>query len=111
MVPYEQAVAGFAKYVDKEMLPHMTGFKKIGLGAYTALAAKNAVQALKGAVSNPAVAITGLVTETGVDLELLYNAICERMDGSIQLDIPLIGVFTLSRADVDKLYNYMRGAL
>ena len=111
MVPYEQAVTGFVRYVDKEMLPHMSGFKKVGLGAYTALAARNAVQALKGAAANPAVAITGLVSEAGVDLELLYSAVSERMTENIQLDIPLVGVFVVSRADVDKLYNYMRGAL
>lgn len=111
MVPYEQAVSGFARYVDKEMLPHMSGVKKVGLGAYTALAARNAVQALRAAADNPAVAITGIVSDAGVDLELLYSAVSERMTENIQLDIPLIGVFTVSRADVDKLYNYMRGAL
>lgn len=111
MIPYEQAVAGFARYVDKEVLPHMTGVKKIGLGAYTALAAKNAAKMLKDSASNSAVAITGLATENGVDIELLYNVLCERMTENVQIDIPFIGVLTVNRSDVDKLYNYMRGAL
>lgn len=111
MVPYEQAVKGFARYVDNEMLPHMSGFKKVGLGAYTALVARNAVQTLKGAAANPAVSLTGVVAPEGLELELLYSAVCERITENIQLDIPMIGVFTVSRADVDKLYNYMRGAL
>lgn len=111
MISYDQAVRGVVRYVDSEMLPHMTGVKKIGLGAYTALAAKNAAQTLKGAVESPAIAITGIATSDGIDIDLLYNAICERMDGNVQMDIPMIGVFTVNRADVDKLYNYMRGAI
>jgi hypothetical protein len=111
MISYEQAVKGVMRYVDNEMLPHMSGVKKIGLGAYAALAAKNAVQMLKTAAASPAVSITGAATAEGVDIDVLYNAISERMDGNVQLDVPMIGVFTVNRADVDKLYNYMRGAL
>jgi hypothetical protein len=111
MISYEQAVKGVVRYVDNEMLPHMTGVKKIGLGAYIALAAKNAAQTLKTAAASPAVSITGAATTEGVDIDVLYNAISERMDGNVQLDVPMIGVFTVNRADVDKLYNYMRGAL
>lgn len=111
MISYEQAVKGVVRYVDNEMLPHMSGVKKIGLGAYAALAAKNAAQMLKTAAANPVVSITGAATTEGVDIDVLYNAISERMDGNVQLDVPMIGVFTVNRADVDKLYNYMRGAL
>ena len=111
MISYEQAVKGVVRYVDNEMLPHMSGVKKIGLGAYIALAAKNAAQTLKTAAASPAVSITGAATTEGVDIDVLYSAISERMDGNVQLDVPMIGVFTVNRADVDKLYNYMRGAL
>ena len=111
MISYEQAVAGFTRYVYSEMLPHMTGIKSVALGAYTALAAKNAAQAIRSAAANPAVAITGAITQDGLDLDLLYNAVNERMSDSVQLDIPFIGVFTVGRADIDKLCNYMRGAL
>lgn len=111
MISYDQAVKGIVRYVDSEMLPHMSGVKKIGLGTYAALAAKNAAQTLKAAADSPAVAITGAATSDGVDIDLLYSAVCERMDGNVQMDIPMIGVFTVNRADVDKLYNYMRGAI
>lgn len=42
MVTYTELQTRLARFVDAEMLPHMTGGKKILLGGYAALATKNA---------------------------------------------------------------------
>ena len=42
MISYTELQTRLARFVDAEMLPHMTGGKRILLGGYAALATKNA---------------------------------------------------------------------
>ena len=43
MVTMQQVKTGLVRYIDTDVLPHLTGIKKLGLGVYTALAANNVV--------------------------------------------------------------------
>lgn len=100
------------KYVDREMLPHLTGARKIGLGVYTALAADNVVSAAMKYKDHPAIAMLPVVDADGnVDIDKLYQAVYPMFsDGQKQaINIPLIGEYQIDRADVEKLYQYIRG--
>ena len=111
MIPYEHMTAGLIRFVHTEMLPHLDGFKKVAFAAYLDLSANNAVQQLKAAAAAPAVAMTGIFQEDGVDIDRLYKSVSDHMGGPMEIMIPMIGKFSLGRADVDKLYNYMKGVL
>ena len=38
MITLEQAQRGLTKYIDNDILPHIGGLKKVGVGTYAALA-------------------------------------------------------------------------
>ena len=62
MISYTELQTRLARFVDAEMLPHMTGGKRILLGGYAALATKNAAGMLQAAKDKPLVAMTGAVS-------------------------------------------------
>jgi len=112
MISATDCVKGLARYVDAEIMPHVEGWKKVALGAYVGMAGNNAVKALSNAAQHPAIALTGAFTEEGmVDIDFVHNCVKEAMREPMRIDIPMIGVFTLTREDVSRIYDYMRGAL
>lgn len=110
MITATEAVSGLARYVDAEILPHVDGWRKIALGAYVGMAGNRAVELLRQAADSPALAVTGAFKGEQIDIDMIYNEICKRMDGSMKIDIPAIGTFTLAQNDVGTIYDYMRGA-
>lgn len=111
MISYDNVTAGVIRFVHSEMLPHLDGWKKMAVGAYLDLSANNAVQLLKKSAADPAVAMTGIFQPDGVDVERLYKAVVEHMDGAMEFNIPMIGSFVLARPDIEKLYNFMKGVI
>ena len=112
MVTLLQVKNGLVKYVDSDILPHLTGFKKIALGAYVALASENVVSVMSKNKDNPAVAVLDVVDENdNADIDKLYQAFSSMMpDGQkYSIDIPMIGELRVDRSDLEKLYQYIRG--
>ena len=76
MVTMNQVKNGLVKYIDTEVMPHLTGFRKIGLGAYTALAAENSVGMISKYKDHPAVQLLDVIDKDGnVDIDKLYQAL------------------------------------
>lgn len=112
MVSLEQMKNGLMRYIDNDMLPKLTGMKKIGLGIYAALAGKNLVSIVQQYANHPAIAMLGVMDDShNIDLDKLYEAAIHAFaDGDkITLSIPMIGDYTIDHTDVDKLYRYMKG--
>lgn len=112
MITTIQAKNGLVKYIDNDMLPHLTGVKKIGLGIYTALAADNLVNAMEKYREHPAVAMLGVVDADGnIDIDRLYQAAAQHFQQGerVSIDIPLIGPYTVDKSDLESLYRYMKG--
>lgn len=112
MVTMKQVQAGICKYVDAELLPHLTGGKKIALGIYAGLAAENMEKIISQYRESPAVKMLNIFDDAGnVDIDRLYNQAAKMFpSGEKQmLHIPMIGDLTVDRSDVEKLYNYIRG--
>lgn len=110
MATIAQVKNGLVKYIDAEILPHLTGARKVGLGIYTALAAENLEKTILRYAGHPAVAMLELIGADGnVDVSRLYRAAAPYFDeGSKQtVSIPLIGDFSLDRNDLEKLYRYI----
>ena len=111
MVSYTELQTRLARFVDTEMLPHMTGGKKILLGGYAALATKNAAGVLQAAKDKPLVAMTGAVSEEGVDVDALFSAVSPDINEPVMISFPIIGDFRLDRSDWEKLYRYLKGEI
>ena len=112
MVTMQQVKTGLVRYIDTDVLPHLTGIKKLGLGVYTALAGNNVVGLMEKYREHPAVAVLDVIDADGnVDIDKLYQAIAPQFaNGEKQLiNIPLIGDMTVDKSDLEKLYRYIKG--
>ena len=65
MVTMQQVKTGLVRYIDTDVLPHLTGIKKLGLGVYTALAANNVVGLIEKYREHPAVAVLDVIDADG----------------------------------------------
>ena len=53
----------------------------------------------------------GVLTEDGqVDIDALYDAFAPKVTGPLEFAIPFVGALSLDRAEVDKLYRYIKEA-
>lgn len=111
MISYTDLQTNLARFVDNEMLPHMTGGKKVLLGGYAALATKNAAGKLREMKDKPLVAMTGAVGEDGVDVDALFSAVSPYINEPVTISLPIVGDFRFDRSDWEKLYRYLKGEL
>lgn len=112
MVTMQQVRTGLVKYIDTDILPHLTGAKRLGLGVYTALAANNLVGLMEKYREHPAVAVLDVIDADGnVDIDKLYQALDPMFSNGERhtISIPLIGDLTVDRTDMEKLYRYIKG--
>ena len=72
------------------------------------LAAQNLAELLRANKDHPLIALTGAVSDGGVDIDKLYNALAPRFTEKMDVDIPMIERLSFSCGDLDKLYNEMR---
>ena len=111
MVSMNQIQAGVIRYIDTEILPHLTGAKRIGLGIYSALAAQNVAGMVMTYKDHPAVEVLSVVDENGnVDIDRLYQAAAPMFSNGERhtITIPLIGDMTVDKTDLEKLYRYVK---
>lgn len=97
------------RYIDSEIMPKLTGWRKVGMGAYIALAARNAGGLITKYKDHPAVAVLNVTDGENIDIDAVYNAVLPYADDAIKIDIPTIGEISLNREDIDKIYRYMKG--
>ena len=112
MITINQFQQGLLRYIDTDIMPHLTGLKKIGLGVYVTLAANNISTILEKYKNRPAIEMLGVIdSENNIDIDNLYRAILPMMaEGQkIPIEIPMIGEIRVDKTDLDKIYQYMRG--
>lgn len=108
MVTSKQIVEGVVVYANKEIMPKLEPTKQFIAGMALGVAGSKADGMLKLLGQQPMVAALGLIQQNGeVDLDTLYAAASEQMDrqGSLPIDIPIIGKLTFGRGDLDELYR------
>lgn len=111
MITIEQAADGLMRYLDAEVLPHLPTGKGLLLGAAAALYIRKAPDILRRLSQNTAVQLLGVIDEHGnIDIDELYNAALPQVKGTFEVNVPLVGGLTFDRAEVDKLYRYLKGA-
>lgn len=113
MVTIDQFKNGVLKYINEELLPHIPGWKKYAAAAYVSLAADNAAGMILQMKNHPAVSILGLFDKNNnIDIEKAYKAISSSVKPGEKFDveIPVIGKFTLDITDIDKIYQNIKEA-
>lgn len=111
MVTMEQFKLGAINYIEAELLPLMTGWKRIAAATYVALAADNVEEMLMKAKDNPMVSILGVFDDKGmINEDRLHKALYTQMSasGDITVPIPVIGEFNFNKSDVDKLMQHIK---
>lgn len=112
MISLQQAQSGLARFVDRELVPHLTGIKRIGLAAYSALAANNVGELVMKYKDHPAVSVLHIINGNGeIDIDALRGALFPLFAEKQTVEIPLIGEFKFDQNDIDKMYRYMKGEI
>lgn len=112
MVTRERAINGVVAYMDREIIPHIPGWKAIAVSGVIALYAARAPQILEALQQRPAVQALGVFGEGGqIDVDALYNAFAPKMERPIEIQLPLVGALTFDRAEADKLLQYIKGGI
>ena len=110
MISFNQAHNGIVRFIDQDVLPHLSGLQRLGVAAYTGLASQNLVKAMHELKKHPAISMLEIIDENDmVDIDRLYNVLAPQFKEKISMEIPVLGKFTFDRSDLDKLYSYMRG--
>ena len=108
MVTSKQIVEGVAEYASKNIMPKLEPTQQFLAGIALGVAGGKADGLLRTLAQQPMIAALGVVRDNGeVDLDTLYAAASAQMErqGSLPLDIPIIGRLTFNRGDLDELYR------
>lgn len=111
MVTLNQVQTGLMKYIDNDVLTHLTGIKKVGLGLYSSLAASNVASTILKYKDHPAVSVLDVMDADGnVDIDKIYQAALPMFSGGEKhsVPIPMIGDLLIDRTDLEKMYRYIK---
>ena len=112
MISLQQAQQGISRYIDAEILPHMTGIKKVGVGVYTALVLQNAAGAVEKLKTHPAISMLNVIGENNmIDVDALYKVAFPMFAEKQRINVPVIGELVFDQSDVEKLYRYLKGGM
>ena len=107
-VSVSQMQTGLTKYLDAEFMQKLTGVQKWVFGATAAMMLGNFGTMFNSLKTNPMVAMMDVIDENDhIDIDKLYRyfkAEAQKAPASIQ--VPGIGMVTLTESDIDRLYNY-----
>lgn len=99
---------GIALYADRELLPKLQdgSWQKAAAGIAASIVAKRGELLVQGLANNQALSAMQIVKDGQVDLDLLRDAACERLQGSgMVINVPVLGSMTFNQDDVNKLYS------
>ena len=106
MVTIHAVQNGLTKYVDREILSKMQGWKKWTFGAIAGIWLGNFPNTFQKIKSNALVSTLGVIDANDmIDIDKLYNEFSKQAEkGSVMIEIPVIGAVTLNKNDIDTLY-------
>lgn len=112
MISVDKLIDGLTLFVEREMIPALSGAYLWGAGAALALAVKRAEQLAPIILESPVLAKLGVVGEDGrIDAEAALDALqtAAKKHGKITVDIPVFGQFIFADKDVAVLRGYILG--
>lgn len=111
MASIQQVQQGAAKFVDNDLVPAFSGAEKILIGGAAALLLANLGNIVQKYVSHPVVAALGVYTNGDLDIDALYKAFSPRFGvEKIPFKFPGVGTIKIGKAEIDKIYKYIKEA-
>lgn len=111
MASIQKVQQGAARFVDNEMVPAFVGAEKILVGGAAALLIANMENIVQQLSAHPMVALLGVYKEGDIDVDALYQAFAPRFGNEkIPVKLPMVGTLKVGKAEVDKLYQYIKEA-
>ena len=111
---FNKVINGIIRFIDKEIMPQMSDWQEIIARIAVGRFVKNS-EMLKESLVENAFARTfaiidgqGMVDVTGLVADLKEQI---RNKGSLEFSVPMLGNFKFVESDVDKLYQYIMGAM
>ena len=100
---------GAVKYLDAELLPKLSGWKKWAFGAMASLWLANLNNTFVKIKENQFVKTLGVVDSSDmIDIDKIYTEIYKQAQkGPIVVDIPFIEKLTLNASDVELIYRFI----
>lgn len=110
MVNYEKFVNGIVKFIDNEITPQMTGFKKLAFGVGSSIVLKKSGNIFNMIKDNQMIhALDILDNQNNIDIDMLKQELEAKMgDEKFPIEIPMIGTITFDKNDLNKLYSYIK---
>lgn len=112
MVPMEHVAKGVAKYLDAEVMSQYpeNSVQKVLVGTGLALMIRKTEKFADSLKSNETVKMLDVIDENGnVDIDTLKDALKANIpETGVVYDNKFIGKMTFMKADVDKLYDYIK---
>ena len=114
MVTIAQVQRGVADFLDREVVPQLSGFEKIVIGTGGGLIAAKLPELMNKIADHPMLSVLNLYhKETGeLDLDAVYAA-AEPYIGAepFAMKVPVVGItLKMGRQEIRDLYNYIKGA-
>lgn len=108
MITSKQLVEGVVEYANADVLPMLEPAKQFVAGMALGVVGSKADGLIKALAQQPMIAALGVIQLNGeIDIDALYAAASTQMDkqGSLPIDVPIIGKMTFNRGDLDALYR------
>ena len=112
MVSMQKFQNGIVQYVDNDIIPHLDGIQKLGVGVYVALAGKNLSKLIRAYMDKPYIRVLDVIDKDGnIDVDKLYSAAAPMFQNGEKYPVqfPVIGEIRFDKSDLEKLYQYIRG--
>lgn len=110
MVTVDKIQRGVSRYLDEQLMPHLTGLKKWIIGGVATLYIANLNNIISGLASKPIYAYSGIFGENGtVNIEALINSI-RPIAKTTSADIPIpfsAESVTVTEQDLDMILRYI----
>lgn len=111
MASIKQIQQGAVRFVDNELVPAFAGAEKILVGGAAALLIANLENIVKQYAANPMVAMLGVYKDGNIDVDAMYQAFAPRFGADkIPVKIPMVGTIKIGKAEIDKIYQYIKEA-
>ena len=109
MVCLEKIQAGASAFLDAEIMPKLPGLQRWLFGGTAALFLERFPDMVRNLPANNMFRAMGVVSaDNEIDVETAYRLLkTQAKTGNAPVNVPGIGVLTITEADVDKLYNYI----
>lgn len=107
-IKFEHVVDGINRYINKEIYCNLNSTQEFLARLVVGRISQNANIIKKDLMHNGFFKTLGVVDSEGlVDIEDIMQIVKQEIERqeSLQVDVPLIGVFTFKPDDVDKLYE------